>query len=326
MKLIFEYLKTERKAVFLPVLEIGALIVVLRLCAVETEITLYAAAIAFFFGAVWLLCGFYIFRRKHLRLSALLHQADLQNDDFEEANLLMEKDWRAIVLRLIEEKREILTKTDEKTKDMMDYYTLWAHQIKTPIAAMTLKLQNTSPQDPELNEALTQIEQYVEMVLSYLRLDSGSTDYLIRRYDLDGIVKQAVRKYASQFIRKKIRLLYSPLTAEVLTDEKWLLFVIEQVLSNAVKYTENGQISITEENQTLIIRDTGIGIAPEDLPRIFENGYTGYNGRKDKKASGLGLYLCRRICGNLGHAIQAFSDESGTEIRIGLSSTELPPQ
>lgn len=177
----------------------------------------------------------------------------------------------------------------------------------------------------ELSEELGRIEQYVEMVLCYLRLDSDTTDYIIREYDLDGIVKQAVKKFASGFIGRKISLNYQPLCCTVLTDEKWLLFVIERVLSNALKYTRHGSVTINlEEPRTLCVTDTGIGIAPEDLPRIFEKGYTGYNGRADKKASGIGLYLCRRICKNLGHKITAAPAKGGgTTIRIGLEYTRL---
>ena len=169
------------------------------------------------------------------------------------------------------------------------------------------------------------MKQYVEMVLCYLRLDSGSTDYIIREYDLDSIIKQAIKRFAPQFIRRRIQLFYEPVHASVLTDEKWLLFVMEQVLSNALKYTESGSITIVLETPlTLCIRDTGIGIAPDDLPRIFEKGYTGYNGRSDKKASGIGLYLCRRICKNLGHTITALSSlDAGTEIRLGLAREKI---
>ena len=161
------------------------------------------------------------------------------------------------------------------------------------------------------------------MVLCYLRLDSDSTDYLIRRCDLDDIVRQAVRKYSAQFIRKKIQLDYEPLEYSVLTDEKWLLFVIEQVISNSLKYTRSGTVRIYLDGEDLCVRDTGIGIAREDLPRVFEKGYTGCNGRTDKKASGIGLYLCRRICIALGHSITARSDETGTEIRIGLQREKI---
>ena len=121
---------------------------------------------------------------------------------------------------------------------------------------------------------------------------------------------------------RKLTLDYKPVDVSVVTDEKWLLFVIEQLLSNALKYTLSGSVSIyLEAPRTLCIADTGIGIAPEDLPRIFERGYTGINGRDDKKASGIGLYLCRRICLSLGHSITASSSENGTVIRIDMSQT-----
>ena len=163
------------------------------------------------------------------------------------------------------------------------------------------------------------------MVLTFLRLNSESTDYVIKEYDLDKIVKQAVKKFSTEFIGRKLSLVYEPLNTTVITDEKWLSFVMEQVLSNALKYTPAGSITITlEKEKTLRIRDTGIGIAPEDLPRIFENGYTGYNGRTDKKASGIGLYLCKRICSNLGHTITARSMvDVGTTIDIELARTKL---
>ncbi|MFR2965264.1 MAG: sensor histidine kinase [Anaerovoracaceae bacterium] len=146
----------------------------------------------------------------------------------------------------------------------------------------------------KMSPELFRIEQYVEMVLTFLRLDSDTTDYVIKEYSLDDIVSQAVRKFSGDFINRKLTLEYKPLKAKVITDEKWLSFVIEQVLSNALKYTVNGKISISmEEPKTLCISDTGIGIAAEDLPRIFEKGYSGYNGRVNKRASGIGLYLCK---------------------------------
>lgn len=163
------------------------------------------------------------------------------------------------------------------------------------------------------------------MVLTFLRLGSDSTDYVIKEHELDDIVRGAVKKLAGDFINKRIKLEYTELNVAVLTDEKWLAFVIEQVLSNALKYTLEGTVSVyLESPKTLCIRDTGIGIAPEDLPRVFENGYTGYNGRSDKKASGIGLYLCRRICDKLGHSISAESKAGeGTVIRIGLDKKKL---
>ena len=191
---------------------------------------------------------------------------------------------------------------------------------------MQLRLQSEdSPLTRKLNADLLRIEQYVEMVLAYLRLDSTSTDYVFKEYRLDNLIRQSVRKFSSEFIGKKIRLDYEPIEKVVLTDEKWFSFVIEQLLSNALKYTRSGSIKIymADENK-LCIEDTGIGIASEDLPRVFEKGYTGYNGRMDKKASGLGLYLCKRVCDNLGIKINAESEINvGTKIILDLEQYKL---
>jgi hypothetical protein len=204
---------------------------------------------------------------------------------------------------------------------MVEYYTVWAHQIKTPIASMRLHLQNEdSALSRKLISDLHRIEQYVEMVLTFLRLNAKSTDYLIKELDLDTIVKKEIKKFSTDFIDRKLSLVYKPLHTTVISDEKWLSFVIEQIISNALKYTSSGAITISlEKEKTLRIQDTGMGIAPEDLPRIFENGYTGHNGRKDQKSSGIGLYLCHRICANLGHTITVQSTVGvGTAVDINL--------
>lgn len=290
------------------------------------EAVLYPAAICGLIGGIALAADVYKAAKKHRQLQEIGKLSAALMDSFPAAETPEDGDYQQIILNLREEQRRLETGMNIRYTDMIDYYTVWAHQIKTPIASMRLNLQNEdSDLARRISEDLLRIEQYVEMVLCYLRLDSGSTDYVLREYDLDSIIRQAVKKFAGQFIRRKIRLVYEPVGISVLTDEKWLLFVVEQVLSNALKYTETGTITIDMERPgTLCVRDTGIGIAPEDLPRIFEKGYTGYNGRGDKKASGIGLYLCRRICGNLGHEISADSSpDNGTVIRICLEREKL---
>lgn len=211
---------------------------------------------------------------------------------------------------------------ETQRRDMVDYYTLWVHQIKTPIASMHLQLQG---QDSRLCRALQgdlfRIEQYVEMVLTYLRLDTRETDYVFRPCDIDALTRQCIKKFSAEFIRRGLALEYTPCPLSVVTDEKWLAFVIEQLLSNALKYTKAGTITVAIlPQEKLIIRDTGIGIAPQDLPRIFENGFSGFNGRTDKKASGIGLYLSKRILDNLGCKIEVLSAlGKGTEVSIDLS-------
>ncbi len=221
---------------------------------------------------------------------------------------------------------EMISSEKAKSRQRMDYYSVWAHQIKTPIASMRLSLQGEdSALSRKLGADLNRIESYADMVMTYLRLDSDSTDYVFAEYNLDSIIKSCVRKFSGEFIARKIELIYEPVQETILTDEKWLSFVIEQVLSNALKYTPAGSISINmESRQILCISDTGIGIAGEDLPRIFDQGFTGYNGRTDKKASGIGLYLCKRICDDLGYEISAESKlGKGTTIRIDLSKKQI---
>ncbi len=288
---------------------------------------MYPAFVCTVLGLLFLISGIRREWLRHRRLEELGRLPSALQESFPEPITVEDRDYQQIISRLCEEQKQLETQMNLRYSDMIDYYTVWAHQIKTPIASMRLNLQN---QDSEfarrILEDLARIERYVEMVMGYLRLDSDFTDYVIREYDLDEIVKQTVKKFAGQFIRKKLQLDYRPLHTRAVTDEKWLQFVLEQVISNSLKYTESGRITIEMESDAmakdagdaiLCIRDTGIGIAPEDIPRIFEKGYTGYNGRSDKKASGIGLYLCRRICDNLGHVITANSSlENGTVIRI----------
>ena len=218
---------------------------------------------------------------------------------------------REIILELDENRRTAVSALDAKTRETVDYYTMWVHQIKTPIAAMRLILQeDDTDRGRALSAELFRIERYVELVLSYLRLGGGASDYVIRQVDLDSVLRQAVRKYAPLFIRGKVSLELRETGLQVLSDEKWLQLMIEQVVSNAVKYAPGGHVIIWREGENLVIQDDGVGIATEDLPRIFERGYTGCNGRMDKRATGIGLYLCREICGKLRHTIHVASERS----------------
>ena len=235
------------------------------------------------------------------------------------------------MVRVLRQKMAEMEEKDRSSyREMIEYYTLWAHQIKTPIAAMRLLLQQEdSDRNRELLSELFKIEQYVLMVLQYLRLESESSDLVLKTQNLDDIIRQAVKKYAPLFIRKKLTLVYEPVNCQVLTDEKWLEFVLEQILSNAIKYTKRGSVAVymdDREEKTLVIADTGIGIAAEDVPRVFEKGFTGYNGRYDKRSTGIGLYLCRRVLNRLSHTIRIESEPGqGTRVYINLDTVNLQP-
>lgn len=211
--------------------------------------------------------------------------------------------------------------------DMLEYYTLWVHQIKTPIAAMGLLLQSQPGAGAgPLAQELFKIERYVEMVLGYLRLETITQDLRLEPCDMRRLAAQAAKKFAPQFIYKRLSLELGDFQALVVTDEKWMLFVLEQLLSNAVKYTQKGGVAVLLEGQSvLLIRDTGVGIGEEDLPRVFQRGFTGRNGRADKTSTGLGLYLVKRVLDKLQVPIEIRSRlGEGTEVRLDLSQGPAP--
>ena len=322
MKLFLRYLQSKLGAILL-FLAFGAVLafsfVLYRLPA---EAVLYPAALCVLLGIIVLLLDFFRVRRRHEVLR------DLKEIDAElpEVRDIEAEDYREIVRLLREANREARTRSETDMAAMVDYYTLWVHQIKTPIAAMRLRLQD---EDSELSRALLsdlgRIERYVSMVLTYLRLENGATDYVIKETDLDSVIRPVLRQFAGEFISRKLKLDYTPADRKVLTDGKWLSFVVEQVLSNALKYTPSGSVSISmEDPATLVVRDTGIGIPPEDLPRVFERNYTGLAGRADTRASGIGLSLCKSVCDRLGHTISIESTPGeGTSVRIDLSARKL---
>lgn len=315
-------MKRHWKMILMLALFAGIFAAVFSLYGLPAEAVAYAAALCVFIGGILFFLGYARYASRHRRLQELVSRITLGIEDLPAPVGLLEEDYQALIRLLYEEKCRIASQADSQRSDMEDYYTLWAHQIKTPIAAMRLLLQTQEHGgSEELSLELFKIEQYVEMALQYLRSDSETTDYVLSGYDLDDIVRQAVRKYARMFIRKKLTLDFRETHRKVLTDEKWLVFVLEQLLSNAVKYTApGGKISVYAAGDALVVEDDGIGIREEDLPRVFEKGFTGYNGRVDKKSTGIGLYLCKRILTRLGHTIVIQSGtENGTRVIVGLS-------
>lgn len=325
-KTALEYLKQHRKgiAVFLAF----ALIYmsVFSLYKLPFEAVAYGSLLCVFLGFIFIVIDFIFYYISHKKLVLIQNEIIYKIEELPLPKNQIEKDYTILLEILFDEIKRINLNADISKRETIQYYTLWVHQIKTPIAAMNLILQQADTEQNKIILAeLFKIEQYVELVLSYLRLNSDSNDLLIKEYPLDSLVKQSVRKYAPLFIRKKIQLNLKPIGINVITDEKWLVFVIEQILSNSLKYTNQGSISIyTESPKTLVIKDTGIGIAEEDLPRIGEKGFTGYNGREDKKASGLGLYLCKTVIKKLSHSIKIYSQVGkGTTVKIDLSSKNI---
>lgn len=302
---------------------------VFALYGIRMEAVWYPLLLSGAFGAVFFAAGFLKHKKKHEELQCIDFARGVFPDILDalpEADSLTESDYQKMLVQMEKAFREERKKQEDARRDLEDYYAVWVHQIKAPIAVMKVILQQEDTQENrELASELFRVEQYAEMALSYIRLGEGASDLVIQEYDLDEIIRKAVRKYAGQFIRRKLRLVYEGTSKKVLTDEKWLSFIIEQLLSNAVKYTAKGTVTITvDDRKQLVIADTGIGIAPEDLPRIFEKGYTGYNGRIDKKSTGIGLYLCRKAADMLGHRLMVRSEPGkGSRFIVDLESYDL---
>ena len=326
LKLITLYLVGHRKAIGIFLIFSLVFALVFFLYNLPMEPVVYAVTLCGGISIVFSTMDYWQYHKRHKTLADMLNGITLSIDKLPIPKDLIERDYQDLIEVIHRDKMQIVSEGDSSKRDLIDYYTLWVHQIKTPISTISLLLQSEdSPQNEQMSIELFKIEQYVEMVLQYLRLDSESTDFALKYYDLDSIVKQAIRKYAKLFILKNISLDLSKIQCKVLTDEKWLVFSIEQILSNGLKYTKRGKISIyMEDEKTLVIEDTGIGIQREDLPRVFEKGFTGYNGRTDKKSTGIGLYLCKRIISKLGHTITIDSEvDKGTKVKIQLDSVEL---
>lgn len=296
---------------------------------IPAEPVQYAFLLSGIMSLLWFLRDFFSYYKNHLNLVRVMKEDTILPENLIPSKHLTEMDYQTIIQIQHERSTKILADAQAKRIELMDYYTMWAHQIKVPISAMGVLLQTdyVDGRSEAISQELFKIEQYVEMALYYLRIENMSSDLLLKEYNLYDLVKQAVRKYSVLFIYKKISLSLEEIDYKVVTDEKWLVFVLEQILANAIKYTKTGTVSIymdKEKEETLVIEDTGIGIRAEDVPRIFDRGFTGYNGRQDKKSTGLGLYLTKEILDKLSHTISVTSDlGKGTKVFIGLQMKKI---
>lgn len=224
-----------------------------------------------------------------------------------------------------EQKNQLLVE-QEKYNDLLDYYTLWVHQVKTPIAASSLLIGDLKDKEAksQLEQELFKIESYVHLVLQYLRLESFHDDLVLKQENLADLVREVVKKYALFFIQQGLSLNLHDLDHTIVTDKKWFLVILEQVLSNSLKYTKEGSIEIYFHEDSLYIKDTGLGIQNADLLRVFERGFSGYNGRLTQQSSGLGLYLSKKIADQLGHKIAIDSQVGqGTTVSIAFPEKKL---
>ena len=303
-KLLNEYLKMKKTSIIGILGVYAVLFVFAYLYRIPIEVILYPFILTIVFVLIVLLFDYIKYKEKVNKIIQICNDvSSCYSVKINDKNIFDEY-YLDIINELLKENRKQVSQIQKKVSDINDYFSIWVHQIKTPIASMKLKIDNEQMDLLQLASDLNRIDHYVDLVLSFLKFDEEKIDLYFRKTDVDRIMRESLKKFSNDFIIKKIRLDYKLSKREVLTDEKWLSFVFDQLLSNALKYTDKGTISIYyDDDSCLCIKDSGIGIALADMERLFEKGFTGYNGRQYKKASGIGLYMCKRMCDKLNIAI-----------------------
>ena len=258
------------------------------------------------------------YRRKRRQMAQIRERTELIPRELPEALDGLCADYDALIRALSHENEKLKTESLRLLEEQKEYYTLWVHQIKTPISAMRLLLDAKDDESTRLlKQELFKVDQYADLALKFVKLGDIADDLVIEHCDLNEIAHQAVKKYSLLFVYNKLSIQIEPLARDIPSDAMWLGFILGQLLSNSVKYTRTGGVHIYMDHSALVVEDSGIGIRKEDLPRIFEKGYTGYNGRMDARASGIGLYLAKRAADALGISIAVFS-ELGKGTRVSL--------
>jgi signal transduction histidine kinase len=289
---------------------------------------IYMNSICLFFATMYIFLG-YVYRKSYYqKLHELTH---INQEQILEAAPESQNHQQQISLELLKKLNQYyssrLQKLYDEKKDHQEFIMSWIHEVKLPITASRLLMENKNGKQlddlvDKLEDELNKIDNYVEQALYYSRIDSFSKDYFITEQPLDKVIKASVKKYAKIFIHKQIHFHQNHTQQLVRTDVKWLGFILDQIVANALKYSkEGGTISFTVEEdrkeKRLMIEDNGIGIKEEDIQRVFEKGFTGYIGRSYSKSTGMGLYLAKKMALKLGHDLSIQSKKgSYTKVTI----------
>lgn len=327
--------------------EIHILIALSMMIVIEGILVLFRNTLTecIFAGSVFLAGAVGVMVYDYCRISRFYKEFELRLDELEEKYFIVELLEYPSFLSgqiLFDGLREITKSMNDEiqrhiriSNEFKSYIETWVHEIKLPIQALKLLLYNNealplegSSSSRRLKEQIKRIDSYVEQVLYYIRSEVPQNDFVIARYSLKDIVDQAIKENRDALILNRFSLKERIPDIYVFTDEKWLSFILGQVISNAVKYAKNEDRTLAFDvvcsdscHIQLIVEDHGIGIDAKDIPRIFEKSFTGENGRSISSSTGMGLYLCRKMCSELGHTIQVETEKGKyTKILIGLKT------
>lgn len=318
MRKLLDYFASRRALLLLYLLSMCTVLLLGYLAQQDTVYVRYSCVIISFIFVCLLMGDGARYRRSRRRMEQLHLRTELLPRELPEPLDGLAGDYEAVIRALTQENERLKTESIRQQEEQKEYYTLWVHQIKTPISAMRLLLDKESGDEGKLlKQELFKVDQYADLALKFVKLGDIASDLIIERCDLNEIARAAVKKYSLLFVYSRLSVSMEPLAKDIPCDRMWLEFILCQLLSNSVKYTHTGGVRIYMEQNALVVEDTGIGIRKEDLPRIFEKGYTGYNGRMDTRASGIGLYLVKRAADALGIRLEVTS-ELGKGTRVSL--------
>ena len=317
------------KIYYILTFSIYIILISIYLKAMETEIPAIIIVIAI--STIFFCAGFII---SYLKSNKYLKDIDKMMDNLTEKYLITEimpKPSRAerlayyrILKKANKSMLENISIIKQQQKDYKEYIESWVHEIKIPITSVKLLCENNkSDITTKIDEEIEEINNFVEQALFYARMDQVSNDFMIKNINLNNVIKNVLARNKKIMIQNNMKVELNNVNTNCYTDEKWLEFIINQIIQNAIKYRKekNANIIITiyenKENVILNIKDNGIGIKTSEIDRIFDKGFTGTNGRNQKKSTGIGLYLCKRLCQEIGMEIEANSKENEfTEIKI----------
>ena len=311
LRLIARFCQEKFSEIAIFLLTEGVIVLVLYL----QNIDLVAFKVAFLLPTLIFVLYLSFACQRFIQLHQFLARTSVENLPYFPDTSLIGEDYQQLLIGLEQwhqEKYQELLKFD---KDLLDLTRVWTHQMKVPIAALDLMAQTNNLTQSDVQHQLLELDNYLNILLSYLRLQNTSNDFRFETFDVADVTRDIIKKYANQFIMKNLSVRIEG-SWRLTSDRKWLTVALEQIINNAVKYTKTGGVTI-KFDESITIADTGIGILPEDLPRLFEHGFTGYNGRHHQKSTGLGLYLTKEILDKLELTVTMTSQvEQGTEVQI----------
>lgn len=324
---IFEYIK--ERLIFLIINLIMFLLIGILMKIAKVSISIIFALFLIWFGpvAIYMFLEFIKFNRYLKNLTDTVEGLDkkyLLSEVIKEPRFQEERIITEVLKECNKSMHENVKHYRDDQMEYREYIETWVHEIKTPIASTKLILENDdSNLSSRINYEMKRVEGFIEQVLYYARSSDVSKDYIIKEFSLRDVVMKAVKSNSRDFINKNIKLNIKAIEGSIFSDAKWVEFIINQIIINAVKFSiaNKGKVSIfskiNENNIVSTIEDNGVGISEKDIDRVFEKGFTGENGRKFGKSTGIGLYLCKKLCDKLGIGINLTSKEGlGTKVNI----------